>query len=227
MTARAAALPAMHTLLFCTAYADSPQRWDSRYRKWLDYFSRSRLAKDQILMIDDGSTSLPAWRGVRVLHQLPQERPPEKAVVYHFPRNLGRSGMLDYPGWFRSFAFAASYARTYGFSKIVHVESDCYLYSDRMVQFVNALSAGWTTFWCESQGFPETCIQVICADQLDAYLKLAGMDYATQLANRPIENLLPFTDVRKDFIGDRYGEFARWVPEEADYGCQIPDEWPS
>jgi hypothetical protein len=219
--------PDMNTLLFCTAYADSPQRWESRYRKWLDFFSRGPVARDQILMIDDGSASLPAWRGLRVLQDLPEARPAEKTVLYHFTQNLGRSATLVYPGWFRSFAFAATYARKYGFTKIVHVESDCFLYSERMVRFVNGLSCGWTTFWCESQGFPETCIQVICADQFDAYLKLSTIDYAAQLANRAIETLLPFTDVCKDFVGDRYGEFARWVPEEADYGCQIPDDWPS
>jgi len=217
----------MKTLLFCTSFADSSSRWESRYHKWLDFFSKSALHRDQILLVDDGSPSLPTWRGVAVLRELPEQQPKEKTVLFHFDKNLGRQAVLVYPGWFRSFFFVASYARRYGFDKIVHVESDCYLYSDRILRFINETASGWTAFWCPSQDFPETCIQVICADQMDSYAELAELDYGTQVANRAIETLLPFTAVRKDFIGDRYGEFLQWVPEDADYACQVPDEWPA
>jgi len=216
----------MKTLLFCTSYAENPQRWEARYRKWLDFFSSSKVQRDQILLIDDGSPCLPAWRGTRVLRELPSQVPSEKSVIFHFEKNLGRPALLIYPGWFRSFCFAATYARRYGFDKIVHVESDCFLYTARVVRYLNELRSGWTSMWCESQGFPETCIQVICADQMDKYLELSTMDYDRQLANRLIEVLLPFTNVCKDFIGDRYSEFGEWVPEDADFGCQIPESWP-
>ena len=216
----------MKTLLFCTSYADTPHRWQSRYRKWLDYVSRSAIARDQVLLVDDGSASLPEWRGLAILRELPDKAPADKTVLFHFADNLGRPALLNYPGWFRSFALAAEYARKFGFDKIVHIESDSYVYSDRLVRFINGLSSGWTTFWCPSQGFPETCIQVVCADRLEDYLALSHVSYAAELANRAIETLLPFTDVRKDFIGDRYGEIVQWLPEDADYGCQIPDDWP-
>jgi hypothetical protein len=216
----------MKTLLFCTTYAGSPERWDLRVRKWLDYFSRSALRRDQILMVDDGSPTLPSWRGVRVLRDLPDRQPAEESVLFHFDENLGRSGVLNYPGWFRSFAFAAVYAQKYGFDKVVHIESDAFLYSDRIVAFVNGLSSGWTTFWCPRWNFPETCIQVICRDQLDRYASLSAVSYREELADKAIETLLPFTDIRKDFIGDRYGEYLHWVPEGADFGSQIPEHWP-
>lgn len=216
----------MKTLLFCTAYAGAPDQWALRYRKWLDFFSASKLARDQILLIDDGSPVMPSWRGTRILEDLPEKQPREASVIFHFHDNLGRAAVLDYPGWFRSFFFAAQYAQRYGFDKIVHVESDCYLYSQRIVEFINALSTGWTTFWCPRWGFPETCIQVICADQMERFRAIGNRNYKDELSNQQIEFLLPFTDVRKDFVGDRYGEYLAWVPEEADYASQIPDSWP-
>jgi len=216
----------MKTLLFCTSYAGDPQTWDARYRRWLDFFSKSPVAKDQILIVDDGSPKLPSWRGLKVLRELPDRQPAEKAVLYHFDDNLGRSHVVDYPGWFRSFTFAAVYARKYGFDKVVHVESDSFVFSRRIVDYINECDSGWTTFWCPRWGFPESCIQVIGKDQLDAYAALAAVPYATQLAGKPIEMVLPFTQVRKDFVGDRYGEYLAWLPDKIDYGCQIPEDWP-
>jgi hypothetical protein len=217
----------MKTLLFCTSYAQTPQVWDRRYRKWRDFFAAGRLRADQTLLIDDGSPVLPSWRAVKLLEQLPERQAADKTVLYHFKDNLGRSGIRTYPGWYRSFAFAATYALRYGFAKVVHVESDCFIYSERMFDFVNGLDSGWTAFWCPLWQFPETCIQVICEDQFEAYAKLSTVSYAQELADKPIEMLLPFTQVRKDFVGDRYGEYVQWVPEDADYGCQIPEEWPA
>ena len=216
----------MKTLLFCTTYASTPEAWQARYRKWLDFFSRSPLARQQILLIDDGSPVLPAWRGTRVLDSLPDKQPAEASVLFHFPDNLGRSDVFVYPGWFRSFFFASRYAQKFGFDKLVHVESDCYLYSSRIVSFINELSAGWTTFWCPRWGFPETCIQVICADQMEKFRAIGSMSYDEGPSGKAIEVLLPFTDIRKDFVGDRYGEYLAWVPEEADYASQIPEQWP-
>lgn len=216
----------MKTLLFCTGYASTTDAWEARYRKWFDFFAKSRLHWDQRLIVDDGSPALPTWRGLRILNELPQRQPAEKVVFYHFENNLGRPGVVDYPGWFRSFAFAAVYALKYGFTKVVHVESDSFIYSRRLCDYINGLSQGWVAFWCPRWGFPETCIQVICEDQLANYARLAEISYATELAGRPVEYLLPFTLVNKDFVGDRYGEYMPWLPEGADYGCQIPDEWP-
>ncbi len=217
----------MKSLLFCTSYAGTAEAWSARYRKWLDFFTRSALERDQILLVDDGSPLLPSWRGVKQLQVLPERQPSEKTVLFHFENNLGRAGVCNYAGWFRSFAFAATYARKYGFNKVIHVESDCFLYSQRIIEFINGLSSGWTALWCPRWKFPETCIQIICEDQLEAYARLASISYADELADKPIEFMLPFTDVRKDFVGDRYGEYLQWVPEDADYGCQIPEEWPS
>jgi hypothetical protein len=216
----------MKTLLFCTSYASTQAGWQGRYKRWLDFFGRSPLQRDQILLIDDGSPVLPAWRGVRMLTELPERQPNDKVVFFHFEKNLGRSAVRVYPGWFRSFAFAAVYARKYGFDKVVHVESDSFVFSERLVRFIDGLQSGWTTFWCPRWGFPETCLQVICADQMESFLELSTIDYDSVLTDLAIETVLPFTDVRKDFIGDRYGEYMSWLPEDADYGCQIPEDWP-
>jgi len=216
----------MKTLLFCTTYAVSSPQWDARFRKWWEFFTASKLERAQILMIDDGSPVLPAWRGVKVLSDLTDRQPPEKTVLYHFADNLGRSDALVYPGWFRSFTFAAVYAHRYGFDKVVHVESDSFLFTERIIAYINGLTSGWTALWCPRWEMPETCVQIIAADQLELYRQFSTVSYATELAGQRIEDRLPFTHVNKDFIGDRYGEYLDWVPEDADFACNIPDEWP-
>lgn len=219
-------LPIMKTLLFCTSYAADAETWSARYRRWVDFCLDGKLTHDQLLLVDDGSPQLPSWRGLKTLQELPDRQPSEKMVLFHFGNNLGRGGVVDYAGWFRSFTLAAVYARKYGFEKVVHVESDSFVFSRRMVDYINRLSTGWTTFWCPRWNFPETCIQVICQDQLESYAHLAEIPYASQLAGKPIEMLLPFTQVRKDFVGDRYGEYAQWLPDKIDFACNIPEEWP-
>src|SRR4029077_19580919 len=45
----------MRALLFCTSYFESPEQFDARYRKWLEYHLAVPLAAEKLFLIDDGS----------------------------------------------------------------------------------------------------------------------------------------------------------------------------
>jgi hypothetical protein len=32
--------------------------------------------------------------------------------------------------------------------------------------------------------------------------------------------MFPYTEVHKDFIGDRYGDYLDYIPDKVDYACQ-------
>ena len=212
----------MTTLIFCTSYADTPSLWHQRYRKWVDYFADSGLEFDQMLVVDDGSPILPQWTDFDVLTEFSAQRPKGGRVLHHFSNNLGRQGILHYPGWYRSFGFAAQYAKAHQFTKVIHVESDAYLISPRIVDFINDRQTGWTTFWCPRWKFEESAIQVICQDQLEAFFQITQQDYASVYAGKLLDRMLPYTSVRKDFVGDRYAEGDGVIPPNVDYICQFP-----
>jgi hypothetical protein len=211
------------TLVFCTAYTgriDHPwEAWEVRYKRWLRAIRSSELDYDQILIVDDGSPTLPQWPGTAILSALPPDQPSERVVIFHFPDNLGRPAGYDYPGWYRSFTFAADYAKAFGFEKIVHIESDAFLISGRMQRYCNDVTDDWVTFMGPRHGYPETGIQVMAGDGLERFCLISSLPYA-EYKGKPVETLLPFTRVETKFVGDRFGEYLSYVPPEADWAMQ-------
>jgi hypothetical protein len=217
------------TLVFCTAWSpDAPghyNHWETRYRRWLDAIKASQLKYDAILMVDDASASLPCWPDLETVREGGTARRDKPAELYSFAQHLGRHAISDFPGWVRSFGYAALHAERHGFTKVVHIESDAFLISERMQQHVNQIEDGWVAFWCPLYQRAESGIQVIAGRQLAKYVEIAKQDIGI-LATSVVEDTLPFTHVEKSFVGDRYGERGFEVPREADYAMQtFPSRW--
>lgn len=218
----------MKTLLFCTGYGKSKDQWVDRHSRWIASIERTTLDIDTILIPDDGSPEVPQWDGIRVISEgeLPEVEAIERGVIYRFNDNLGRLSLYNYPGFYRSFVFAAEYAKKYNYEKVIHIESDAAVISDRMQDYLNNFSNGWETFWCYKYRLPETAIQVIAGDHLENYYKFIDEPYS-KFANKPADpdmgqgtSWLPYS-VNKSFVGDRYGENNGKIPTGVDYACQI------
>lgn len=234
----------MKALLFCTTYIRDAEAWQSRYQRWLDFYRDGPIHADKIVMIDDGSPHLPA---ADIIPTLPAHADlgasDSRHCIARFDNNLGRQSMSDYPGWWRSFLHSLTIARALGADKIVHIESDAFIISGQLADFINETRDGWHVMWAQRYGMPETAIQIICADQFDAMARFSetnpNMDFP-DIAER----LLPFTSVNRTFKGDRYSEFKRnrgifrsrkfnflpifqrdffWepIPEDADFATQV------
>jgi len=213
-------LAMLPTLLFCTSYIDSEATWLRRYRPWLDFIESVPLDRTATFMVDDASPYPPSDPRLAIRTALPNSLAPGKVHLYRFERHLGRAGLAGYTGWWRSFLFSLDIAERYGFLKIVHIESDALLLSRRAVDYVNALTSGWTALWCPRYNIPETAIQAIVHDQFSAFRRIgeAGVEAcAATLA----EISLPFTHVEKGLAGNRYGEYRMRIPAYADYACQV------
>lgn len=221
----------MKTLVFCTAYASTQDRWEELHSRWINAIENGYLNADKILIPDDGSPEIPEWEGIAYVNEgeLTDQEPEERAVVYKFKNNLGRPSLYSHRGWYRSFTFAGMYAKKYGYDKVIHVEADSFLITKNIQEYLNNFSEGWEAFWCRRHQIPETALQVIAGEKwISEYAKFYEIPFA-QFEGRPPdpgveqgEPWLPYT-VNKNFIGDRYGEDELYtkVPFSADYACQV------
>jgi hypothetical protein len=221
------------TLLFCTSYFSAHQQWLSRYERWLKHHQAISWQVDAVAVIDDGSPILPHSELVEPIDtvSLGHVSLPSRSLV-RFKNNLGRQSTLQYPGWWRSFHLALDLCEIYGFTKIVHVESDSYLLSTKILKFIEETDTGWTLFWSEHFRLPESAIQIICQDAFHEFSKIREKG-PHGLANQLAEQFLPYTRVVKNFTGDRYSDFGAAIPSNADYAVQVtpemstpvPDSW--
>ena len=209
----------MRTLIFCTSYASSPAIWHRRYRTWVDAISSGGLSWAQILIVDDGSVELPDWPDLCIVNEGDPIPPQQPLVLYHFGTRLGRISDYDFPGWFRSFAFAGRYGVEAGFEKVIHIESDAFLISSRASDYVNHLYNGWTVFWCPRHKFAECGIQVIAGPELGELAKFCNRQNA-EFIHDNIERQIPFTFVEHNINGDRYHESLSYIPHDADFSTQ-------
>lgn len=217
----------MKTLIFCTSFADHPQRWYDVYFQWRNAIKNSKLKFDKLLICDDHSKTLPLqWYDTRFLFEedLPYHEYNEEYILYLFKKHLGRQGLYEYPGWYRSFIFAAQYAREYDYEKVIHIEADAYLISDKIQRFFNDFQEGWISLYCPKYQIPETAIQIIAGSALQKFYDLSKIPYERFLGKpadpREGSSWLPFK-VYTDFKGDRWGEGNLPVPKDADFACQI------
>ncbi|MEG0885344.1 MAG: hypothetical protein RR376_10775 [Janthinobacterium sp.] len=200
----------MKSIIFCTSYIKDRQAWDDRYQRWLDYYNNEKPIKaDKKFMIDDGSPFMPPETIIKsVPHDAPLSLDGDDNLIIRFNGNLGRQNVSTYPGWWRSFLHSIEMAKALGVDKIIHIESDAYILSQRLADFINGVESGWHVLWTQRYRFPETAIQVICRDQFAAFEKFKA-DHADMVFPDLAERLLPFTSVDQQFKGDRYSEFRK------------------
>ena len=229
----------MNSFLFCTSYIDKDdiRFYPLRYKKWIDYYSKIKehLGVDYIFIIDDGSIDVALEESALVeIHSANDDLPAELSKninVITFKEHLGRPSIEEHLGWWRSFTYSIKLAEKYGFEKIIHIESDFYIVSERLINFIYSLNKGWTSMYSSHYNFPETAIQIICNDSF--YLLEKARENAEAVnyrINQLAELTLPFTNVCKDFIGDRIGEMRvlkQWIFDEngingLDFYGQLP-----
>ena len=208
------------TLLFCTSYMDEESWWLGRYKPWVDHYQALPLRRDATFMLDDFSPYVPEDHRFVILDDLPSSVDPKKIHLYRFAEHVGNDRRNRHQGWWRSFLFSLQIARQYGLRKIIHIESDAYLISQQVIDYLSNLDSGWTALWCPLYQLPEAAIQVIAEDQFPAMQRFVDMGFREASRTMP-EKSLPFTRVERGFWGDRYGEFRSRIPRTADYACQV------
>jgi len=216
----------MKTLLFCASYAQSKESWNHRWRRWLDHHLSIGLCIDQTLIVDDGSPVLPNWDDYVIVNSFADTQPKEKIVLYQHSDNLGFEAPFNYPGLYRSLQTGMAYAKKYGFERVLNVESDAFILSNKLVSYINNINNDWIALWEHHFNIPELGINIAAGNGLDKCCTVFEQPYNVY-QGKMLEIELPFTKVEKSFVGARYGEFADTVPENADYANQIDLLWQS
>ena len=241
----------MKTVLFATSYINS-ERHLQRYREWLAYYTErlNKLGAGNIFLIDDGSPlewllqlGIPIIRIDKVTDGIFPKVQEGGAAIFRFPENLGRPQTTVIPGWWRSFSFVSFLAYFYTVDKLIHIESDTYILSDRMFYWLKSTRNRWAVPRSKHYGFPDPCIQIIpnySTDYIDFPSKPHSnfkvlFDYFNKgemfwfkngelNKNYIPEYCLPFDEITEQFEGDRYGEdWCETIPEKADYISNITD----
>jgi hypothetical protein len=198
----------MKSILFCTSYIPDIEAWEDRYKRWLDYYRHAPIDAVKKILIDDGSPFLPPADMIEtVAHTAPLSNTGDNVMI-RFDNNLGRQSTSAYPGWWRSFLHSISVARELGADRIIHIESDAFILSQRLADFINQTQSGWHVLWTQRHHLPETAIQVICRDQFDQFEDFKAR-YPDLNFPDMAERLLPFSSINRTFKGDRYSEFQR------------------
>lgn len=202
----------MSGFLFCTCYLDNSivSCHPLRYKKWINYYLKlmADLHVDYIFLIDDGSLNFTLENFPEVeIHYGKNALPTtlsKKVNIITFKDHLGRASQYDYRGWWRSFTYSIKIAEKYGFKKIVHIESDFYVVSDRLTSYIQSLNEGWTSLFSSEFDFPETAVQIICQDSFHLLENVRSTVEASNYTMSQIaEKYLPFTNVCKKYHGDR------------------------
>lgn len=203
----------MKSIIFCTSFIKDAESWQSRYQRWLDYYETMPINAIRKIMIDDGSPYLPSEKIINTVHHSsPLSLHNDTNLIIRFDDNLGRQSGSAYPGWWRSFLHSINIANELAVDKIIHIESDAYILTPRLVDFINEIESGWHVLWSPRYKFPETAIQIICRDQFEVFEKFKNNNPSLSFSDIA-ERLLPFTAIHQQFKGDRYSEIKknRWI----------------
>lgn len=206
----------MKTCLFSTSwlegsdYSGSPRL--ARTVRYLDYYVPlyAEIGFEDIWLCDNASS----WESIRKLYG---------ARVYRFDECLRKGEGYDYPYVWRGIYFLRELMRM-GYEKVIYVETDAFIVSPRLADFIRDRDSGITTLWSPHWNFPAAEITVFCADAFPALLQYFGTPWQERNLRRLVyENDLPYTHVEKKFTGDRYGELGNPGQQPGtDYYTQAP-----
>jgi hypothetical protein len=157
----------------------------------------------------------------------------EKGKIYwlRFPNNLGRPLHCIVAGWWRSFSFMSVFAYENQIEKLIHLESDCYILTKKLYDWLNKGGVLWECLFARQYGYPETMIQIIpCQSywKIRPYYKAnKSFFFKERYADSEYipEKTLLFDWVEKWlFKGDRYGQdWCQNIPENIDWIANIND----
>jgi hypothetical protein len=207
----------MNTLVFCTSILTEETLFT--YSEWWNYY-RSKFPNATFLIVNDGVV---ANGLIKKLKQLTNNQFDESNII-SFDEKLGRESHFHW-GWWRSFRTAVLVGKE-RFDKIIHIECDAIILSQRLFNYLNDTNTGWRCLFSNSYGFPESAIQILNKDKFYLIDSLPeNFDFY-----KIVELYLPFKSERT-FIGDRYGEIGKLPNHKIDYVCQwnwnwyIDDDW--
>ncbi len=201
----------MKTLLFCTSFLEPTSI--SKYSSWWHYY-KNKFQDCDFLILNDGPVDKELFNHFK--KSIGDDFTKQNFIT--FDKNLGRADHLHW-GWYRSFRKALEIGRQ-NYDRIIHIEADAVIVSDRLFDFIKYENIGWKCLYTKKYFFPESAIQIINKDAFHLINNVPeDFDF-----HKVVELMLPFQPI-KAFIGDRYGEEGKLPKHQIDYACQWNWDW--
>ena len=197
----------MKTALVTTCWLGT-EGYIQRLNKWLAYYIgpiSQDLKYDDIIILDNAS---PFEELAKIQAAFPNVK------INRFYRHYSRPEFYNYMYLWRAVDFYAELFNTY--DKVIYMDNDFYILSERFVNHINNLASEWHSPWCNKHKFPETGLQII------------HKNAATYRISRPfsrfngqcMEHVLP-VEVDKAWVGDRHSEDSLLIQQPSwDYTAQ-------
>lgn len=201
----------MKTALVTTSYLEGQDRYD-RAVKFVNYY-KDEVKVDWDMYVLDNHSSMEVY--TKFLNEVK-----DKTKLVRFPEHFGRPSHLDYKYLWRAVFHLQNILMSY--DKVVYMDNDFYILKQSMIDYVNALDNGWTTFWCGTYGFPETGCHVVTKDckEYQDFVACGMEQFFEKYNGKLMEHELPVTHIERKFVGDRYGERNQPQKSEMDYYAQ-------
>jgi hypothetical protein len=224
----------MKTILFSHFYLGGRDEQGGlrteRTEKWLNYYEPLLiyLGAAEIFFIDDASSmeSLSKLGGEIItpnFKQIKQATFRPYLKVIRFPQRRPRKGIFDYPYYWRGMRLIPKLMRHFKVDKLINNDTDLFLLTPNIVNYIRELNKGWVSFWCPKYNWPESALNILNKDSVTLLSQLSRFS-DTRFTNKPAEILLPFSYVNKNFNGDRFGEDKVPQSPAMDFYAQTPNE---
>ncbi len=211
----------MRTALFSPCYLDGSDPLGNfrveRYIAYVKYYLaiQEELGFDHLWLADNASAEQSAaalFNGIGIGRSA-------NVRLHRFDEHLARGpGPNEYPYCWRGMYFIRQLILD-GYDKIILIDSDAYVTSERMAHYIRSLDTGWTTFWCKRYQFPTAECYVLCKDAFPGFLAYTDPPWQAYVGNL-METSLPFTLVNREFQCDRSGETLDVQGEDQDLYAQ-------
>ena len=202
----------MNTALVCSTWLDTTD-YLAKTLKFLDYYTQPgimdalNINSTDIWLVDNASDE-------KLLEWVKNKY---NVSVYRYKKHLPRTGHLEYPYCWRGLKWIQNYVKNNNVNKIIFLDTDFFVLSGKLSDYIKELNSGWVSFYCKRHNFPEAAFHICCQDNLEKLLFIDVPSY-THYNNQHMEYILPFTYINKtEFVGDRYGEFGKKQEPDMDY----------
>ncbi len=167
-----------------------------RIERYLDYYAplRDELGFERIHLIDNASDE-------PLVHKAITRSPFPNTTAYRFPDHL-RSAW-NYPYCWRALYHLQTLQAQY--DKIIFCDSDGFVLTPRLADYIRGLQDGWTAFHNKRYNFPDSSLQILTQPAYPKFNQFCELGWLHRVGKQ-METTLPFTRINTDYNTGRYGE---------------------
>lgn len=213
----------MKSVLYAPSYLEGSDAFGGdrieRTKKFILYYRalKERLGFDSIFMCDNGSDPAKVRQLNGVIYGCDEKFDDARMLdcsgdpfqndlkILWFKERYTRGAGFDYPYCWRNLYAIHILLTKFGYEKVITTDTDGFVVSGRLAEFVKNCNSGWQAFWIKKYSFPTAEFHILNKDAFPLFSKFTAPHFM-KYNGYCMETLLPFTHINRQFDFDRYGE---------------------